>query len=145
MRLLLLGCLLAATASAHDLTLRAEYAQPAVVIRAEYGGSEPVTDADVSIFSPENADSPYQIGVTDLQGVFAFVPSGAGEWRVVVDDGYGHRADQSIPVDWADAASGGNSSAARSTADKAIVGVSIIFGLTGLLLWFQSRRGGRTA
>lgn len=143
MKLLLLALALAAALGAHDLTLRVEYAQPAVLLYAVYGGSEPVTDAAVSIFSPQNPDSPYQTGVTDLAGVFAFAPAGAGQWRVVVDDGYGHRAEQSVPVDWAATASAGAASGARSTADKAILGVSIIFGLTGALLWFQSRRAGR--
>ncbi len=145
MRLFLLGCFLAAAVHAHDLDLSVEYAQPAVVVHALYGGAEPVTDADVSIFSPENPDSPYQTGITDIAGLFAFVPSGAGQWRVVIDDGFGHRAEQEIAVDWSAASSDAAPSGARSTADKAVLGVSIIFGLTGLLLWSQSRRGGRPA
>lgn len=139
MRLLALVLTLASTAMAHDLALRVEQAQPAVIVYATYGGSEPVTDADVSVFSPDNQQSPFQTGLTDVKGVFAFVPSESGEWLVVFDDGYGHRAERKIAVDFQGdgAASTGSE---RSTLDKAVLGVSMIFGLTGVFLWLQTRR-----
>jgi nickel transport protein len=139
MRLAALVLLLAVDASAHDLALRVEQSEPTVIVYAAYGGSEPVTDADVSIFSPANPDSPFQTGLTDIRGIFAFVPSDAGEWRVVLDDGYGHRAERMIAVDW-QAATDRPATGERSTFDKAVLGLSLIFGWTGVLLWVQSRR-----
>src|SRR5690606_12976542 len=105
---------------------------------------KPATDSDVAVFGPQYTQSPYQTGVTDPRGIFAFVPPEPGDWRIIIDDGYGHRAEQTIPVDW----TGDISQAAgpgRSTVDKAILGVSVIFGFTGVLLWLQSRRSGETA
>ena len=139
MKLPTLILLLAVAASAHDLTLRIQQAEPAVIVHALYAGSEPVTDADVSIFSPANPDSPFQTGLTDIRGAFAFVPAETGYWRVILDDGYGHRAERTIAVDW-QAAPSQAASGERSTFDKAILGVSIIFGWTGVLLWMQTRR-----
>ncbi len=144
MRPLALLLLLAAAAGAHDLTLRIEPARPAIVVHAAYAASEPATDSDVTVFGPPNPQSPYQTGVTDRHGVFAFVPPEPGDWRILIDDGYGHRAEQTIPVDWAGDMSQA-AGAGRSALDKAILGVSVIFGFTGLLLWLQSRRSSEPA
>lgn len=140
MRTLILLLLAASAAVAHDLELRVQAARPAVVVYATYGTTEPTTDADVSVFAPGAPSSPYQTGFTDLHGAFAFVPAEAGAWRVVIDDGYGHRAEQEIAVDW-DKADEPSAGGGRSPLDKAILGVSVIFGITGLLLW-RSRSGG---
>jgi len=137
MKLLTLLLVLAGSSQAHDLALRVEQVQPAVIVYATYAGVEPVTDADVTIFSPQNAESPFQTGITDVRGVFAFVPSEPGDWRIV-DDGFGHRFDQTIAVDWQSAPVNEHGGGGATWAN-AILGVSIIFGFTGILLWLKSR------
>lgn len=140
--ILLLG--LVVTGAAHDLTVRVEQVAPSVILYSTYAGADPVTDADIAIYSPDNADSPYQTGLTDIQGVFAFVPSGLGEWRAVVDDGFGHRTERTISIDWqADASQ--ESTAPQTTWSKAVTGVAVIFGCTGILLWLRTRSSGERA
>ena len=134
----MLALALAGAAGAHDLLIDVKLARPAVLLHASYGGSEGATDADVSIFAPDRPESPYQSGFTDLQGAFAFVASQQGTWRAVIDDGFGHRVEREIVVDW-DLAESGAQRQGRSTLDKAILGVSLIFGAMGLWLWFQAR------
>jgi hypothetical protein len=43
-------------------------------------------------------DTPYLTGTTDPAGLFTFLPGKPGEWRVVVDDGMGHRREARIDV-----------------------------------------------
>jgi nickel transport protein len=129
---------LPAVLAAHEMVVRVEPGPSAVVLRAAYGWDEPAGRADVEIFKPGDADSPYQTGSTDASGAFAFVPSEPGKWMVVVDDGYGHRAETS--VEWA---SGPVSSPAPQGGGEnwknALTGVSLLIGLTGIWLWLQSR------
>jgi hypothetical protein len=74
---------------AHGMTLVLEQRGDVVVSTVRYAGGTPVAGADVVIHGPD--DATYQTGRTDAAGLFAFVPARAGEWRVQVDDGMGHR------------------------------------------------------
>jgi hypothetical protein len=74
---------------AHGMTLVLEQRDDVVVATVRYAGGTPVAGADVVIRGPD--DATYQAGRTDAGGLFAFVPAHAGEWRVLVDDGLGHR------------------------------------------------------
>lgn len=141
MRRFLVALAAPALLSAHDMVVRVEPGPATVILRATYDGADPAGRADVQIFKPGDAHSPYQTGSTDAAGAFAFVPSQPGVWTAVVDDGYGHRAE--TQVEWTvDAAQ------ARLPADahhsnwrNALTGVSLLIGLTGIWLWRQSRKG----
>ncbi len=85
-------------ASAHDLTLSNEVRPPFVLVRAAYGESEPVPFAAVEIYAPAGGDGLHQKGITDRDGNFAFVVRQEGRWRIVVDDGMGHRAETSVDI-----------------------------------------------
>jgi hypothetical protein len=74
---------------AHGMTLVLERRGDVVVAAVRYDGGRPVAGAAVVIRAPGDAE--YQAGRTDAAGLFAFVPSQAGEWHVLVDDGLGHR------------------------------------------------------
>lgn len=139
--LALIVLVVASVARAHDLVVEAEAEGRSVVARASYDGADPAGRAGFEIYSPGTA-SPYQSGVTDPSGWFAFVPAAPGVWRLVVDDGYGHRAE--ALVEW----SNGGAAAADSRAPAgvagrwrdALTGVSLIFGLVGFYLWRQAAR-----
>jgi nickel transport protein len=133
----------ALAAVAHDLEIRPILAPPAVIVAAAYAGTEPVPFAKVQIFSPADAAHEFQAGNTDKTGKFSFVPDRGGAWRVVIDDEIGHRQETSvqIPESFAGSATGAAKSTASGGAsriERAITGIAILLGLTGL--WYGRSR-----
>lgn len=61
-------------------------------MRFVYSDGQPAAFAGVEVFAPGN-EAPYQSARADAQGNFAFIPTSAGTWRVVMNDGMGHRAE----------------------------------------------------
>lgn len=126
---------------AHDLEVVTEFASPAVIMRATYGGTEPAAYAEVLIYSPVDRKTEYQNGRTDAKGGFSFLPDRNGDWLFVIDDELGHRQEVKVPVS-PGALSVGTIQMAGSmgTAQKAITGMAIILGATGLLFWWKARQ-----
>lgn len=140
MKPLLLVLWLPAWLAAHDLTSTVTLAAPAAIVRAVYGGSEPVVFAKVRVYAPGGGSTQHQAGSTDRRGLFSFVPDGPGKWRVVVDDEEGHRAESFIEVP-PDFSAGAPAVATRpSRWERALLGVALILGLTGFLYGFKARR-----
>jgi nickel transport protein len=121
----------------------------AVIVKIGYDDGEPMSYAEVKIFSPlerepalsEVEGIEYQNGRTDRNGCFAFFPDQAGEWRVVVNDGMGHGLVTEVPVK-----EGMNLNTIHHgfpRGQKLITGIGIIWGLTGLVLYLKLRK--RTA
>ncbi|GAB3714950.1 hypothetical protein [Nocardiopsis nanhaiensis] len=79
--LLLLGW--PAQALAHGVVLDEEQTD-AVRIDAHYDTGEPMTDAQVSVYSPEDDSDPWMTGSVDAEGVFLFEPDETGIWEVEV-------------------------------------------------------------
>lgn len=69
----------------------------AVVVRCVFTSGEPA-DAEVLVYSPTEPDRIFQMLRTDLRGFASFVPDAPGDWRVVADDGMGHRTFLDVPV-----------------------------------------------
>lgn len=69
----------------------------AVVVRCVFTSGEPA-DAEVLVYSPTEPDRIFQTLRTDLRGFASFVPDAPGDWRVVADDGMGHRTFLDVPV-----------------------------------------------
>lgn len=88
--------LIATAAFAHSSQIVFEE-RPAVEITAVYGEGQPMAEAQVTIYSPDNLEEPWQTGVTDAAGQFAFVPDRDGTWEVKVRQA-GHGAIVQIPV-----------------------------------------------
>lgn len=133
-------------ALAHDLQTHAQVVDRFVLFEASYEGEEAASFVAVSVHAPDtgdpNADA-YQTGRTDAEGRFVFVPNRAGLWRITVDDEMGHRATQEVQVGDAAAkvpASGEGTPAGRGTADRLIIGLSVLFGVSGLAMAFLRRR-----
>lgn len=120
----------------------------AVVIRAGYDDGEPMSYAEIKIFSPDNKDIEHQNGRTDKNGCFAFLPDQIGEWRVVVNDGMGHGVVTEVEVfAVGESASGGKEAMKIETTakgwprwQKLITGVSIIWGLAGLVFYLKAKK-----
>jgi nickel transport protein len=125
---------------AHEIELETALAAPAVVVRATYGGSGPVQFAKVQVFSPTAPSEEFQAGMTDRRGYFSFVPEGGGPWRVVVDDEEGHRDQVTVSVPESFESEAQWTTARASRLERALLGLGLIFGLTGFFYGFKARR-----
>jgi len=158
---------------AHKLEINLTQHPPVVVVEAGYSGHQHgLSGGDVFIYAPGEAEKAFQTGKTDGKGKFAFIPTKAGEWRVMVDDGTGHRSEKIISLGER-FFSGGNippeseiieeakvpqkeaqeaetpteietkaapSQAKVPTLWKVLVGVSVLFGLAGILYGVKARQ-----
>ena len=58
---------------------------PAVAVDARYDTDEPMAEAQVSVFAPDDPTQPWRVGQTDAAGRFVFVPDDrAGRWAIQV-------------------------------------------------------------
>ena len=83
---------------------------------------------------------PFQVGRTDLQGRVVFLPDRAGTWRIKVFSEEGHGADFSFTT----GAKGGVEDVSQPFFERhlrIVVGVSVIFGVFGLVDLLMRRRG----
>jgi len=131
-------------------------------VEVMYDQGKPAVSARVTVFSPGDRENPFQEGFTDRNGRFVFFPDRAGAWLIEVHDGMGHALRHEILVDDAPAPDEAGVPVPRHEEapiriqDKApdrlkdetppwtrlqavIVGVSVIFGLFGLLALIKSR------
>jgi nickel transport protein len=118
-----------------------------LAVTARYDTGEVMSYAKVRVSAP-SARLPFQTGRTDRNGRFCFRPDAAGIWKVVVDDETGHRLEVEVPVnedlalsDQQPGRKGDQTGLSRF--EKALMGLSIIFGLAGLYSWWGVRK--RTA
>jgi nickel transport protein len=132
--------LLPGVLAAHDLETSISLAAPAVIVRASYGGSDPAPFAKVQVFAPAAPAHEFQTGMTDRRGYFSFVPEGGGNWRVVVDDEEGHRREVNVAVPEPFASDTQAPQAGASRLERALLGLALIFGVTGFLYGFKARR-----
>lgn len=159
--ILLAGVAMVATlpAGAHDLQTVVRRAGSLVVVEATYEGEEAASFLAVSVKAPDdgkpNADA-FQTGRTDLRGNFVFLPSRDGIWSITLDDEMGHRVTEQISIDRVVAEEGlaaapapnadSSSSTARSSTDRLVIGLSIVFGISGMLMgWLAQKRKPTTA
>jgi nickel transport protein len=129
--------------TAHELEAAVTLTPPAVIIRAAYGGSDPVAFAKVQVFAPSAASQEFQTGVTDRRGYFSFIPDGPGQWRVLIDDEEGHRREVSVTVPKPFHNNPGPATTSGSRLERAVTGVALIFGATGILYGLIARRAAR--
>ncbi len=97
--------------------------------------------ARVKILAP-GAGLTFQSGRTDRNGRFCFFPDGPGDWEMIVDDEIGHRLKVMVPVDEAkelkkDQQAGGSAESSLSRYERALMGISIIFGIFGTILGWK--------
>ncbi len=85
-------------ALAHGTGFRLIDDAKAIAVSFFYADGQPMRYAETLVFSPNDDDVEYQNGRTDQQGRFAFYPHQPGTWRLVVNDGMGHRAEGIVSV-----------------------------------------------
>lgn len=159
--------LLAIVGSSMAHAIHVEFTEhaPAVTLWAGFSKSAPITDAKVEVFAPGNTKA-FQLGRTDKYGQYTFLPDAAGEWTLKVDDERGHRKTAKITIAEAFLSGGHveNKDAASSHEHhaetlphlmetgqnisfqaiplvyKAVFGLSIIFGITGIFYGLKARK-----
>lgn len=127
-----------------------------IAIQARYDTGQPMAEAQVSIFAPDNPAKPWATGQTDTEGRFAFVPDPTipGTWAVQARQA-GHGAMAHIRVgDVPEAAATegsdllGNTTAfppspqSLTTLQRILVIASVVWGCLGTALFFSRGRTG---
>lgn len=138
-----------AKALAHGTEI--EYRQvQAVQIDATYAGGQPMANAQVTVYAPDDPSTPWMTGMTDEQGRFSFTPepSQSGNWEVKVRQA-GHGDIVTIPIQSASAEEAANPTATpqmawlsgnqgnyTSTVQKTLLGIAGVWGFFGTALFF---------
>ncbi len=138
-------------AIAHGTSIEYRTTQALEVI-ATYDTGEPLADAQVTVYAPDNPADPWLTGTTDDQGRFTFTPDPAiaGNWDVQVRQA-GHGDIVSIPLEGTGGTdnaedsgvtltnTAGRSSPSITPLQKTVMVGSVIWGLVGTALFFSSR------
>lgn len=141
-------------ALAHGVAIEYQQIQ-AVAIQANYDSGEPMKNAQVAVYAPNNPEEPWTTGTTNEQGEYLFTPDPAlsGNWEITVRQA-GHGEVLTIPIAAATGnavtgnAATGNNDAAMSRVrsgsqdnltpvQKAVLGGSVIWGFVGTALFFS--------
>ena len=138
-RPLLLTVLFAGAAWGHDLVALVDVIDTAVILQAAYAGTDPVPYAKVQVYAAGDPGGPVHEGKTDINGNFASAMPRAGRWRMVIDDEMGHRVEKTVQVPAPDAP-GAPEGSPLSRWIRALMGVAVLGGVTGLLYGYRSRR-----
>lgn len=111
---------------------------------ATYDDGEPMSYGGVEISAPDS-ELPFQSGRTDRNGLFCFKPDSPGEWQLIISDEMGHRVRLKTTVSRDMALLQGkatheHNAQSMGKAEGVVTGVALIFGLSGFLAWWQSRK-----
>lgn len=146
-------------AIAHGVGITYE-ATEAIALQANYDSGEPMAEAQVSVFSPEDPSTPWLTGTADESGRFVFAPDTSipGNWEVQVRQaGHGEILNISIGeggvLEASTNTSGGSATNGASDSriasglgdnlsmpQKGLMVASAIWGFVGTALFFLSRK-----
>lgn len=128
----------------HAHSVKSTVDKGGIVVTAQYNTGEAMSYAMVKISAPGSGLT-FQSGRTDRNGRFCFFPDMPGEWKVVVDDEMGHRLEVPVSVNETmelktDQRHEGRAEGSLSRYEKALMGISIIFGIFGIFFWWKGKR-----
>lgn len=90
-------CLAAPLALGHGANVEPAPDSPTEVLRFTYTAGQPMDGARVQVLMPDS-QKVFQVGRTDAQGRFAFVPDRPGTWLVEANDERGHKLQGRVAV-----------------------------------------------
>lgn len=133
----------AGAAIAHGTSVQVQTTE-AVQIQATYDSGEPMAEAAVQVFAPDDLENPVFSGRTNEAGQYLFVPTGPGDWEVSVRQA-GHGDIVVIPVE-ADGAIASTfvDDGRLSRLQRIVIAGAITWGCIGTALYF-GQRGKRRA
>jgi nickel transport protein len=129
--------LLAEEASAHDLQHQIDEGA-AVSVRLFFADGTDFSFEGYELYRA-GEETPFQVGRTDVHGRVVFIPDRAGTWRIKAFSEDGHGADFSFTT----TTEVGVGAVERSFLERylrIVVGVSVIFGVFGLVSLLKQRR-----
>ncbi|MEO1401821.1 MAG: carboxypeptidase-like regulatory domain-containing protein [Cyanobacteria bacterium J06635_1] len=102
-----------------------------ITVFSKFDNGDPIANAQVVVYSPTDAETPWQTGTTNAQGEFTFTPddSSPGNWEVVVRQA-GHGKAVTIPL-------GGTAASSSQGLNKVVAGSAAIWGFVGTALFFS--------
>ena len=110
-----------------------------VQLQAEFDNGDPMADAQVLVYAPDDPATPWLTGQADENGRFSFVPDPTlpGTWDVQVRSA-GHGDMIHIPVEEQGPLSGGTG---FTPAQIVLMAAAVIWGFVGTALYFSGRSG----
>jgi len=109
-----------------------------VGVTAHYEDGNPLAGKSVTVYSPLS-DNPFQQGHTDNNGTFIFAPDEPGTWRIEVIDETGHGIMEEIQIT-NEMVPETELDHDMATSQKILLGVSLIFGLTGIGFYVTGKK-----
>lgn len=125
--------------SAHGALL--DYSHSAgITVQARYDTGQPMADAQITVYAPDNPTRPWLTGIGDAEGRFSFVPDPdlPGTWSVQGRHA-GHGAMIHIPVnpEQPEQISGQQG---YTAGQRALMAACVLWGCIGTALFFSRRR-----
>jgi len=108
-------------------------------IEANYDDGTPMSYSEVKVYSLQDKETEFQQGLTDKNGRFVFFPDVKGKWKLVVNDGMGHGIVTNISFE-EEMKVKKTGTAHFSRWQKILIGVSLIFGITGILFYLVAKK-----
>lgn len=112
----------------------------ALTLEFRYSDGEPMSYAEVLVFSPEDEKSEYQSGRTDRKGRFAFYPDKKGKWIIEANDEMGHKARAEIDRNPVQSSPHQPEQSRASKKTGIIAGLSLILNLAFIFHLFKKRK-----
>jgi nickel transport protein len=128
---------LSGEALAHSLQHQVDEG-PAVSVRLFYEAGSDFSFEGYELYRAGD-ETPFQVGRTDLHGRIVFIPDRAGTWRIKAFSEDGHGAEFSFTTTIGVGVGAVERSFLESYS-RIVVGVSVIFGLFGLVSLLRKRR-----
>ena len=104
-----------------------------VTVEFGYSDGSTMPYGEIKVFAPGQLSMPHQIGRTDAQGRFAFVPHQDGVWRLSARDEDGHAHDAEVEVT-------GGTASASGWRRRAMLFVSVFMNMALLALLLDRYR-----
>jgi nickel transport protein len=128
---------IAGLAAAHGVTIDYTIAMT-VQLTGTFDSGEPMANAQVTVYAPDDPADPWLVGEADENGAFSFVPDPdmPGTWDVQMRTaGHGDMVHIPIGTDGALSASTG-----MTPGQIILMSASVIWGFVGTALYFSARR-----
>jgi len=110
-------------------------------IEVLYDNGKPISEAETKIYSPREKNNTFQEGYTDKNGRFLFYPDEQGKWKIIISDGMGHGVSTFIEINNIKTMEiGKTGNIPIPLYNKILLGISIIFGITGILTFLATRK-----
>jgi len=129
---------------AHALVGQTVSSGGAVVVEFNYSTGDVARYVKMEVFSPADEEIEHQSGRTDKNGRVVFYPDYPGEWKVIVSDNQGHRAE--VPVLISELGifeTKASENTGSGAALKVVLGLSLILNLTLVAVLFSRRKSAR--